>query len=300
MPVSISTSTAVDLSRLPAPDVVEVLEYETILAAMLAELLVLDPTLDALGESDPATKVLQVAAYRELGIRQRVNEAARAVMVAYAAGADLDQLAAVFGVVRLELAPADEEADTPAVMESDEDLRRRVLLAPDSYSVAGPRSAYVFHALSADPEVLDASATSPAPGEVVVSVLSRNGDGTPPPEVLAAVEAAVNGDTVRPLTDEVTVQAAGLVPFDVSAELTLYAGPDRQLILETAVAALEAFLANARRLARDVPRSALIAALHVAGVQRVALSTPAADIVVSELEAPLPGTVSVTLAGTDE
>ena len=300
MPVSISTSTAVDLSRLPAPDVVEVLEYETILAAMLAELLVLDPTLDALGESDPATKLLQVAAYRELVIRQRVNEAARAVMVAYAAGADLDQLAAVFGVVRLELAPADDEAGTPAVMESDEDLRRRVLLAPDSYSVAGPRSAYVFHALSADPQVLDASATSPAPGEVVVSVLSRTGDGTPAPEVLAAVEAAVNGDTVRPLTDQVTVQAAGLVPFDVSAELTLYAGPDSQLILETAVGALEAFLANARRLARDVPRSALIAALHVAGVQRVALSAPAEDIVVTELQAPLPGAVTVVLAGTDE
>jgi phage-related baseplate assembly protein len=300
MSVSISTSTAVDLSRLPAPDVVEVLEYETILAAMLAELLVLDPTLDALGESDPATKVLQVAAYRELGLRQRVNEAARAVMVAYAAGADLDQLAAVFGVTRLELLPADEQAATPVVLESDEDLRRRVLLAPDSYSVAGPRSAYVFHALSANPEVLDASATSPAPGEVVVSVLSRNGDGTPAPEVLAAVEVAVNGDTVRPLTDQVTVQAAALVPFDVSAQLTLYAGPDSQLILETAVAALEAFLASARRLARDVPRSALIAALHVAGVQRVALSAPAEDIVVTELQAPLPGAMNVVLSGTDE
>lgn len=300
MPGSISTSTAVDLSRLPAPDIVEALEYESILASIKAELVALDPSLDALGESDPATKLLQVVAYRELLLRQRVNEAARACMVAYAAGGDLDQLAAIFGVTRLVLEPASEQAGTPAVVESDEDLRRRVLLAPDSYSVAGPRSAYVFHALSADSDVLDASATSPAPGEVIVSVLSRSGDGTPGPAVLAAVEAAVNGETVRPLTDQVTVQAAELVPFDVTAQLTLYAGPDSQLILSTAQAAVDSFLAEARRLARDVPRSALTAALHVASVQRVELLAPAADIVVSDLQAPLPGTVTLTLVGTDE
>ena len=44
-------------------------------------------------------------------------------------------------------------------------------------SVAGPTGAYEFHALSADGDVKDAAATSPAPGEVVVTVLSRTGDG---------------------------------------------------------------------------------------------------------------------------
>lgn len=300
MPGSISSSTAVDLSRLPAPDIVEVLDYEAILAEMTADLVARDSTLDALGESDPAIKVLQVAAYRELLLRQRVNEAARACMVAYAAGADLDQLAAIFGVARLVLIPANVLTGAAGVMESDEDLRRRVLLAPDSYSVAGPRSAYVYHALSADPDVLDASATSPAPGEVVVSVLSRTGNGAPAPAVLAAVEAAVNGDTVRPLTDQVTVQAAELIAFVVTAQLALYAGPDSQLILDTAAAALDAFLAKSRRLGRDIPRSALVAALHVGGVQRVHLVAPAADIVVTDLQAPLPGALTLSLAGFDE
>src|SRR3546814_9711108 len=46
----------------------------------------------------------------------------------------------------------------PAVMESDSDLRRRLVLAPEGYSVAGPEGAYIFHALSAHPDVLDASA----------------------------------------------------------------------------------------------------------------------------------------------
>lgn len=108
-----------------------------------------------------------------------------------------------------------------AIMEADDDLRSRVLLASDSYLVAGPASAYVFHARSADGDVLDAAATSPEPGEVVVSVLSRLGDGTASPELLATGEAVVNAHTVRPLNDLVTIASAGIVDFAIEAPLTL-------------------------------------------------------------------------------
>ena len=73
--------TSVDLSQLPPPDVVETLDFETILAEMLADLRARDAVFDALVESDPAYKILEAAAYRETLIRQRVNEAARAVML---------------------------------------------------------------------------------------------------------------------------------------------------------------------------------------------------------------------------
>ena len=45
-------------------------------------------------------------AYRELLIRQRVNDAARGVMLATASGTDLDNLAANFNVERLLITPA--------------------------------------------------------------------------------------------------------------------------------------------------------------------------------------------------
>ncbi|MEH6565288.1 MAG: baseplate assembly protein, partial [Halopseudomonas sp.] len=100
-----SSFTAVDLSQLPPPQVVEPLDFETIFARKLAQLIELDPQFDALVESDPAYKILQVSAYDELLLRQRVNEAARAVMLAYAQDADLDQLAANFNVQRLLITP---------------------------------------------------------------------------------------------------------------------------------------------------------------------------------------------------
>lgn len=294
--------TAIDLSRLPFPDVVESLDFEAIFAAMLADFQARYPEFSALVESDPVFKVLEAAAYRELLIRQRVNEAAKAVTLAYAAGADLDQIAANFNVQRLVLVPANPTAIPPIaeVLEPDADLRRRVQLAFEGLSTAGPEGAYVFHALGAHPDVLDASATSPTPGVVTVSVLSRIGNGTPAAPVLAAVNATLSADDVRPLTDNVSVVAAGIVNFTVVASLTLYPGPDSAVVLADANARLADYLARNRRLGRDITRSGIFAALHTEGVQNVALSQPVADVVTTPAQAGFCTATTVTVAGTAE
>jgi len=74
----------IDLSRLPTLNVIEPLDFEKILAEQLADLEDRDTEFVGLQESDPAMKVLQVTAYSELNVRQRTNEAARAVMLACA------------------------------------------------------------------------------------------------------------------------------------------------------------------------------------------------------------------------
>jgi phage-related baseplate assembly protein len=71
------------LSRLPAPNVIEPLDFESILAEQLVDLEERDSAFAGLQESDRAMKVLQVTAYRELKVRQRINEAARVVMSPY-------------------------------------------------------------------------------------------------------------------------------------------------------------------------------------------------------------------------
>ena len=300
MPVASDSFTSVDLSRLPAPSVIEPLDFETIYAEALAQFQALFPAFDATVESDPVVKILQLFTYRELVLRQRVNDAARAVMPAYATGSDLDALAAIMGIERFILDPGDPGEGIPPTLESDDDFRRRMVLAPEGFSVAGPEGAYIFHALSADGDVLDASATSPDPGEVVVTVLSRSGDGTPDAGVLAAVDARLNSATVRPLTDLVTVQAADVVDFTVTATLHYYAGPDSALVRAEALARLDAWLANIRRLGRDVTRAGIIAALHAEGVQNVTLASPAADIVLSRQQAGHCTAITVTDAGTGE
>ncbi|MEG3166622.1 baseplate J/gp47 family protein [Sphingomonas sp. LB3N6] len=295
-----STFTAVDLSRLPAPMIVETLDFETIYGQMLAQLVALLPDFDATVESDPAVKLLQVAAYREMLLRSRVNDAARAVMPAYAIGADLDNLAALMGVVRLLITPADAQTGAAAVLESDQDFRRRLVLAPEGYSVAGPEGAYIFHALSASADVLDASATSPTTGEVCVTVLARDGTGVASAALLAAVLAYVSAETRRPLTDYVTIQSAQIVPYAVAASITTFAGPDGSIVIAEARARLAAYIANSHRLGRDITRSGIFAALHVEGVQNVVLTSPAADVVLDRTQASWCTASNVVHAGLGE
>lgn len=298
----------IDLSQLPAPQIVDVPDFETLLAERKAEFVALHPkdeqeavirTLEL--ESEPVTKLLQENAYRELLLRQRINEAAQAVMVAYAMGSDLDQLAANYNVKRLTVTPADNDAVPPvaAVMESDEALRLRVPAAFEGLSVAGPTAAYEFHARSADGRVADASATSPAPAEVVLTVLSREGDGTAEKDLLDVVEKALNSENV-PVADRLTVRSAEIIPYRVEATIFLYPGPEAEPVMAAAKASLQKYIASQTRLGRDIRRSAIFAALHVEGVQRVELASPLADVVLNKTQAASCTQWSVTNGGTDE
>lgn len=293
--------TAVDLSQLAVPDVVETLDFEAILAAMLADLRARDPEFDALVESDPAFKILQVAAYRETILRQRVNDAAKAVLLAYAGGADLDQIAANYNIARLVIDAGDPDAipPVPPTLETDTSLRRRVQLSFEGFSTAGPVGAYIFHALGADPDVLDVSVASPAPGDVVVTVLSRQGDGTASSGLITAVDGVLSADQIRPLTDNVTVQSATIVNYTVDATLTLYPGPDAAVVEAAAEAELQKYIDAQQRLGRDVTLSGLYAALHRPGVQNVTLASPTADIAVGDAEAAFCTGFTVTVGGTD-
>ncbi|SDI36751.1 Phage-related baseplate assembly protein [Pseudomonas flavescens] len=294
--------TAIDLSRVPAPNVVEALDYEQILGELLAEFAERYPAMDQFLESDPAIKLIEVFAYRELLLRQRINEAAKAVMLPYALGEDLENLGALFGVERLVTAPGDPTAfpPVPPQYESDSELRYRIQLSLEGLSTAGPEGAYVFHALSASGEVLDASAISPTPGVVLVTVLSRAGAGVPSAELLATVNSALTDESVRPLTDFVQVQAAAITDYAINARLYFYAGPDREVVMGNARAAVTAYAAAQHRLGRDVTISGLHAALHQPGVQRVELQSPAANIVVSRQGATFCTAIELTDGGLDE
>lgn len=189
----------IDLSQLPSPTIIEALDFETILAEVKAVMVAAFPAdqqsavAAALGlESEPLNIIAQAMAYRELLLRQRINEGAAACMLSHATGDDLDNIAANLDTERLVITEATDTAD--AVTESDEALRLRAQAAFEGMSVAGPSAAYEYFARSASGQVSDARATSPSPAEVVVAVLSTEGDGTASAELLAAVASAVNDE----------------------------------------------------------------------------------------------------------
>ncbi|WOB47899.1 baseplate J/gp47 family protein [Xanthomonas hydrangeae] len=295
-----ATFTAVDLSKLNAPDLIEALDFEKILSDTFSQFRQLMPEFSALTESDPVYKLLQLFAARELLIRQRANDKAQQTMLAFATGTNLDHLGALFGVARLVLDQGQTETGVAPILESDVDFRRRIQLAPEGFSVAGPEGAYIYHALSAAADVIDASATSPAPGQVLVTVQSRTGDGTAPQALLDEVAAIITNDDVRPLTDSVTVQSAQIVPYAIRGRVYTYAGPDSAVVMREAMRSLQAYLDEAHRIGRDVPESAIKAKLFADGVQRVELDSPAADIRISRTQAAYCTSIDIVHAGIDE
>lgn len=289
---------AIDFATLPAPEVVETLDFEAIFAEMLADLRTRRPEFTALVESDPAYKILEAAAYRELLLRQRVNDAARRRFLAFAGGADLEHLAAFYGVERLLITPADKTVFPPvaAVYETDDHLRGRVRDHLAGSSSAGPAAWYRFHAMAADPGVLDVGVDAPSGGNVRVAVLGRTTDGMPTEATLAAVEAAILAPNVRALCHTITVQAAEIIPVNVAAAITLL--PSAPLsALDEIEASLRAAFEASRGLGWDVTRSWLAKTLHTTAVYKVELSGPAADVAIAPHQSPTLGTVALTFAG---
>lgn len=274
--------TEIDLSRLAPPDIIEALSYETILAEMLADFTAKWPDYDVGAlETDPAKMVLEVAAYREVLLRNRVNFAARAVMVAYAGGHDLEHLGAFFGVARMD-------------GESDDRFRRRVQLAPEAYSMGGPRGAFIYWALTLSTEIADAWAFCPADGVVRIVVAGAAGEPVSD-DCIAELVRFYDQEDVRPLTDEIAVQKAELVPFDVSLTGVLARGPSPATVKAEIEAAIRTYCTGRYRIGQEVRRNGIIAAAMVRSVDDVTNVLPAGDVICGDTQIAVLRDLTVTM-----
>lgn len=286
----------IDLSQLPAPQLIETISFEAILAeqkawvlSRWAEVRVTRPDLPEIDtlmlETEPITLILEALSYRETLLRALVNDKARAVLLAYAWGTNLDAIGVMFGVVRATMVDGSPEPD--------DRLRRRIQLAPEAFSVAGPAGAYIFHALTQSTEIADAWAFSPAEGRVTV-VLAGFAGAPVSDAVITAVINRLDRDDVVPLTDQRSVVRAQQVVYDVTANLMVPRGPDPALIKIAAEQAVIKYAASRYRIGAEVYPVGITAALKVGGVDDVVLSTPLAPVVCGDMQIPRLGQLAVT------
>ena len=278
-------STLSDLASLPTPAVIEPLSFEKIFSELQAEFQSRYPDYSALLASDPAVKLLEVAAYREVLLRNRINAAAKASLLAFATGSDLDHLAAFYGVTRL-------------MDETDEGLRLRTRQRIIGFANAGGAAHYRYWALSASPEVSDVEVDSPEPGRVRISVLAKGEEQTVSNAVLNAVRAVVLRDDIRVLTDTVEVVPAVLIPITVAARIWLY--PDTPMAAFDAIEArFKEALAAQSGLGWDLTPSWVIGELQRPGVHKVELLAPTTDIRANATQAVRLMHLNLEFAGRD-
>ena len=159
--------------------------------------------------------------------------------------------------------------------ESDADLAERIRMAPNGFSVAGPKKAYTFHTYSVSSNIIDVAVDTPTPGIVNVYPLVQEGH-LPSEELLAEVAEHLSDDTIRPLTDEVHVYAPSAVNYAINVDYWIEAN-DRakaDAIRATVKTAVEKYrLWQQTSVGRDITPEKLISLVMQAGASRIKQDT---------------------------
>ncbi|NRA86403.1 MAG: baseplate J/gp47 family protein [Rhizobiales bacterium] len=287
------TNLSIDLNKIPPADIIKAANHEAELLLLKAKYKEKDPSWNADTESDPVFALLSLAAYYKVQGINQINDGAKAVMVATATGADLENLAAIFNLKREIIIAATE--DVAAVYEDDERLRKRVLLAPEGYSNAGSIGAYIFWALTCN-KVKDAKimrfdrrdgyqGVAGADPRVSISLIDFKNIEIVELDVINEVSAILNDDEIRPLTDLLFIEFAFKKLFTIDATLKIYAGASADVVKQKSREQLNEYLDKNYKIGVDITLSGLHAAMTVEGVERVVIISPDADVYVSNVQA---------------
>lgn len=259
---------SIDLSLL-TPEIVQQIDADTIHSELIADYsqrMADEGQPVNLKVGDPVYNEMLTYAHRETNLRQEFQDISKQNMVAFATGNNLQQLAG--------LRPVEKQEG-----ETDERFRKRVQLAPEGFSVAGPRGAYIKHGLDADVGVKDIYPDgTDVNGSLNLYVLSTETNGTASAELLPIVSQYLNAEKIRPLNDPVNVFSASIIEYAVVSVLYLDGSLGEAVVLDNARASVAAYVEKQHRLGVEVPRSALIAALHVEGVRKVVLTSPSSSL----------------------
>ena len=159
--------------------------------------------------------------------------------------------------------------------EGDDEYAERIRLAPNSFSVAGPEKAYVYHAKSVSPAIIDVKVDSPTPGEVDVYVLLT--DGTlPTSDTLEQIEAYLSAEEIRPLTDYVVVKAPTASNYEIELHYWISqedSSKAAQIQADVEAAVEQYRLWQQTKIGRDITPGKLLQLVFAAGANRVDDST---------------------------
>lgn len=166
-------------------------------------------------------------------------------------------------------------------VESDDDYRKRILLAPEAFTTCGSIAAYEYHARSVSQVISDIAIKTPVGGTVKVTVLTKQ--GLPSATLINQIQTYLSAEKRRPLCDKVLVEPAQKIAYNVVARLDLLATAVESDVKAQAEQALRTYLSTrTKQLGVDVVPLDIQAALKVDGVYNITLTQPALTEVMPE------------------
>lgn len=189
------------------------------------------------------------------------------------------------------------ETTAGADIEPDVQLRERIKLAPNEFSLAGPRKAYIALARKAHQDIVSVAVLSPQPGDIDIYPLTKS--GLPSQAIKDLVLAAVDAEDKRPHGDSVQVLDPVAVAYAITVEIQVTAGVDQQAAIDRVTAALQLIADGyAATLGAHVVIAELVAAAKAeAGVYDVQVIAPAATMALNAEEWASLTAIAVTVTG---
>ncbi|CUV65232.1 putative Baseplate J family protein [Sulfurovum sp. enrichment culture clone C5] len=219
-------------------------------------------------ESDTFSLIVEAFIYREMLLRARINDALRASYIWTATSSDLDAIAALYGVSRLE----DEE---------DDRLRERCILSLYAQSTAGSKKSYIFWTKSVSNNIKEVEILNPTAGVVEVVYHSDN-------DYTTEISNICSGDDVIPLCDTVIVTKATIVNANIELAIEILSDFN---IIDIRNAIKESFGNLSLGIGADLPLSKIYDTAHVEGVYKV--TTNAIDVIANEREVIQPNIIFI-------
>ena len=284
---------------LPPPEIIEEITYEAIFERRLMRFRAIAPTYTNLVEGDPVYMLIEAESYEELNLRERINNAYRQTNIIYATGSNLDNLVANINLTRQIKTPAvlDDvgNIETPAVLETDDQLRRRYLVAWHALGSA-TFGWYSFHGLQSSEQVKDTFPKRTGNGEVTVYIQAEGNDPVPTTDLLTTVRAYMNHLDRRILCDTLVIAPITKVEYQITAEITIENELNAQGTLNTVIAAITEFTEEQEGINKDIALSRIYAILNPDGVSNVSLTSPTANIITTDSQVPVATSIMITAA----
>lgn len=306
---------SLELDQLPAMQVLETLDAEAVIKERMKQFVELwrehDPPAGAQYdvdnlEFDPIKINQETNSFFELLLRDRVNQAAKSVTLAFATGADLDAIASRYpgGMPRIG-------------NESDDSYRTRIWLSVNTLSPHGTYEAYVFWALTgarlAGLPLRDATAvakrgtanvtiTIMADGTAVVANATKTGiTAFPSPTAsttqIDEVRKYVESSSRKALTDVVSIRTPKIINVQYRINYWLFPGWDRDLIEPALYDAAAALVEKQRWLGYSHTLDSIGAALKTSGVYKIHVVEPVADVEIDQHEVVQVDSISINYMG---
>ncbi len=306
--MTLYTADSLDLSLIAAPTLAEV-DYEASRARLLAEFVRLwqeamakDTSLPLYDvqtlETDPAVILTEEFAYGDTLLRQALNDAANALRLAKANGADLDHIAITYQNTHrllLDLGDAMANPPRPPLYEPDEAYRARAQLSLEAYPLFGlTPGGYVYRVRKLFGDLIkDVRTIRRGGGKVDVVILARAGNGAAPAEMIGDLQALYESEEASACTDIPTAVSATIVSTPVRIVLGVPPGPDTAPVITEATSAVAALAAERHKIGETLHVQALGAVARVGGVRYARVELPVADVTGGAAGAPYASSIQI-------